>query len=1024
MLRTRIRLANRHALAAGMLIMVISAVALLPGCSEPLTLYHVPGAESLLAQGGKVLVLPFMDTRTDAGKEDRGDTGNQTRAIFVEALREFHADRVVDIMTPKMPKRTRSLTNAQVAELGRQYGADIVIAGQVFSFAGTRAASIPPRAGLFVRIINAHDGALLFVGDHYQAASFPGADGGRDMQALYVSARLIEGFITKLQPAFLAVGEIAPLGALAMLSPQPEKKGLLARMFKPKQEAAPARRKLFSWKTSPEPRVTLGSLLDRDIQVESDAKKRRDKGGKDERKKREPGNVVETERYLGMTASFLFSPDQWDEQFVPEVPPLIDFDENFYQLPAPPVTSDPEPLPVPLLFPDGAKTASSSDATAADDAEAGDSTESKTGLEPAVASHQTSDKGEAATETSIGKDTVISHRDSEGQSLSNAPLREHAAGGESQESPAPEQAEKPRVYRDVIVDASSAQVIDELPEIDMTKVYPNIMPADAPYPVPAPSAKLSGDELASDLLDAGGEPWQQQTFPGFPSPVMGQSGVMMNHPADGKIYSEPITMSTFAPYPQFGMQQDSGGNTLPSDSLTIPHTLTMADIGQAGHGAIGMGAFQLDPDTLEIVAITLPPASGAMPSLQAPVARPMAPVMSYYEPGMPYTVAQEVVSPLSYTPYSEQVVPAMPTAPGISGMQYDRYNTDPALSGFGYVAPTVPNQTRVSENYEGRSRHVSETATVAVTPQRKSRSASTSSKKQSEVEPFIADNSGSASAARAKPMAKRPPNRRRSRSQSVKGEMVESRASVLARAETDAYVEGPLLGGRIVSEQPRTFKTVENELSADPTAVMQEPMALVAMPRYNAGGIRVLMLPYHERDNPNNLIYNHGGGEVVTTLFGIQLASDAALNLMWDASGKANHNRLVSKDEAIEMGRQAGADYVVRGQVVEFRRAQSVPSFYSAIISTAVLAAQLFFAEMSGVDIATEMYRVSDGICVMSRRDRSQQKYVVQAEKTVRRMAQNMASDIYSVLGNPHQEAMDPLIDVLAPVSVKSDPDR
>lgn len=238
-------------------------------------------------------------------------------------------------------------------------------------------------------------------------------------------------------------------------------------------------------------------------------------------------------------------------------------------------------------------------------------------------------------------------------------------------------------------------------------------------------------------------------------------------------------------------------------------------------------------------------------------------------------------------------------------------------------------------------------------------------------------------------------------------------------------MEGPLLGGRIVSEQPRTVKTIDNVLAADPSAVMQDPVALVAMPRFGAGGgIRVLMLPYHERDNPNNLIYNHGGGEVITTLFGIQLASDPGLNLMWDATGKATHNRLVSREEALEMGRQAGADYVVRGQVVEFRRAQSVPSFYSAIISTAVLAAQLFFAEMSGVDIATEMYRVSDGMCVVSRRDRSQQKYVVQAEKTIRRMAQNMASDAAAVLRTPHQEPRDPLIDILGPVSIMSDPDR
>ena len=106
------------------------------------------------------------------------------------------------------------------------------------------------------------------------------------------------------------------------------------------------------------------------------------------------------------------------------------------------------------------------------------------------------------------------------------------------------------------------------------------------------------------------------------------------------------------------------------------------------------------------------------------------------------------------------------------------------------------------------------------------------------------------------------------------------------------------------------------------------------------------------------------------------------------------------------------------GQVVEFRRAQSVPSFYSAVISTAVLAAQIVFAEVSGVDVATEVYRVSDGMCVMSRRDRSQQKYVVQAEKTVRRIAEGMSAGVAGAMRNPSAEAMEPCIDSLEPMTL------
>ena len=178
------------------------------------------------------------------------------------------------------------------------------------------------------------------------------------------------------------------------------------------------------------------------------------------------------------------------------------------------------------------------------------------------------------------------------------------------------------------------------------------------------------------------------------------------------------------------------------------------------------------------------------------------------------------------------------------------------------------------------------------------------------------------------------------------------------------------------------------------------------------------MLPYHDRDNPNNLIEHTGGGEVVTAIFGAELAMTPGVEILWPGLGQADHNRLLSQSEALELARRSGADFVLRGQVVEFRRAQSVPSFYSALISTAMLAAQMFLAEFSGVDVATEVYRVSDGACVMSRRDRSQQKYVVQAEKTVRRMAGAVALSVSGTMTASAPERMEPLIDTLEPRTI------
>ncbi|MCC8180301.1 MAG: hypothetical protein LIP23_05245, partial [Planctomycetes bacterium] len=244
--------------------------------------------------------------------------------------------------------------------------------------------------------------------------------------------------------------------------------------------------------------------------------------------------------------------------------------------------------------------------------------------------------------------------------------------------------------------------------------------------------------------------------------------------------------------------------------------------------------------------------------------------------------------------------------------------------------------------------------------------------------------------------------------------------------DMDAVSEVLAAGRPLAAEQPRPHKLIATiDLPDDPEAASPGDAAESLAP-YNAksapNAVKLLILPYHERENPNNLTQNTGGGEVVTSLYGSQLALDPAVRVMWDSSASVSHDRLVTREEALRLGKLAGADYVVRGQVVEFRRAQSVPSFYSAVISTAVLAAQVFFAEMSGVDVATEVYRVEDGMCVMSRRDRSQQKYVVQAEKTVRRMAKGMAADVALAITDPESEAMDPLIDELSPVTVLTNP--
>lgn len=784
---------NRFAIAAVILALALAA-ALFSGCSDPVTIYQVPG--DYMASGKKVLVIPFMDTRTFVDDKDphREDMGKHARDIFVTALREKTTGIDLEILTPEMIRPRKSLTNAEVAEMGRQHSADAVVAGQIFSFTDTRAASIPPRAGMFVRVISASDGALLFVGDHYQAAAIPGASGGRERQAMNVATRLIEGFMNQAGTVVAATGKIASATALAVIAPPlPAKVALANKSGKAK---------------------TAGGKSGGDSTIP------------------------------GLIGNNLLTPGEWDEQIVPEVPPLLDFDQDFYQTPVPPLPAAP---------------AQQSPASAGEPAvTAADAAESVAEVEDSAATDAEPESDvEAIAEASDvdGEEEELPDLDdlsalddmpepAAPPSMETAPESESTPAAETESLAVDTQPESEQSPESPVVDEATysytgtvARAIDELPELDFGSVDTTL--SDSEMRAVVEAAEMSGDELAADLFDS--EDTMMQNAASAPRRRPARAGTPEQSSPRSTLVPQPATADVVA-----------AANPAP-----VPASLST----EADH----YGPFEFDPDTLELR------------------------------------------SPLP----------------------------------------------------------VAGTSTAA-----------------------------------AKPATRRP---------------------ILVQIEDDGEDgDGPVVSTPIAIEQPRGFKADEVEPDADPAIAIPDADALVAAPSRisRPGARRVLILPYHDRANPNNLINHTGGGEVVTTLYGTQLGADSGIQVMWDASGQATHNLLLTRDEAIRMGRLAGADYVVRGQVVEFRRAQSVPSFYSAVISTAMLAAQMFFAEMSGVDVATEVYRVSDGMCVMSRRDRAQQKYVVQAEKTVRRMAANMAASVIDAVKAGVPEAMDPLIDELEPVTV------
>ncbi len=833
-----IRALGRRAVLAFLGAAFVAVLAIVAGCNEPVTVYQVPG--TCVASGQKVLVLPFMDTRTFTDDSDphRYDLGYHVRGIFIDSMRN-HADGTT-IMAPNLPLPKKSLTNAELAEIGRRCQADVVVAGQVFSFTDTRAASIPPRAGMFVRVVSSRDGSLLFAGDHYQAATLPGAGGGRDLQARNVSDRLVQGFLQKAGPALSHFGKVASESALAMLSPVP---------------------------------VTMPFM---------------NSTGRD--KASGAGPLPEPPPFPDASdLASIFDPSTWDNQEAPALPTIPDFDNDFFSLPASgpsqPADSSLTPPPAPVQKDDSA----TAPATTGSSAPTGDN-EDPTAPDLTFFAELADDVEAAETAASdAGSDAPAATRDFASLDAT------------------------PRVSAALVADTGAA-AIDELPMIDFSEVNPRPDPWGTFTSDYNSAAKLSGDDLGRDLFETDGGLNEPATF-GL-STVPSAAAASDSVTADDAASTETVVLE---------LADDSLAATGDdqTDENAPTTTLLPLAVGVVEEYEVIAHPFDLDPDTLEVLADRTP--DTVVPELPDPNARQAAATAA------------------------ANAIPA--TAP--------RGRLDAPAAGDDVEDLALLNND--------------------------------------DVDDADAEVQGDTVA----------------RQDAPRGNTVVS--------ELNIDPNGPVTSTPLAFEQPSTIKTVDNELAEDPNLSEQETEALVSvLGNARPDAIRVLILPYHDRPNPNNLIENTGGGEVVTTLYATQLAMDPGIRMLWDATGQATHDRLVSREEAIAMGRLAGADYVMRGQVVEFRRAQSVPSLFSAVISTAVLAAQVFFAEMSGVDVATEVYRVKDGMCVMSRRDRAQQKYVVQAEKTVRRMADGLAAGTIPVLFEADPEEMDPLIDELTPVSLLS----
>jgi AAA ATPase containing von Willebrand factor type A (vWA) domain len=737
-------------------------LSLVVGCTEAVNTYHVSNADSGLAVTDRVLVLPFLDSRTFTDPNDpyRETLGEHARDVFTTALKENASFNGTIVDAPGVPDQKTSLSIAEVADLGRAYGADYVVAGQVFSYTGTRAASIPARAGMFVRIVSARDGSLIFVGDHYQAAAVPGATGGRELQARLVAEKLVDSFATRLKSSDHAVLRQPAASSIAAYASIPPGAGM--------------RRIWGNDTTFPEP---LPLLPPPDF-----------------------------------TVTPVFDESSDAASGLPEVPPVLDYGEgdDFFKFSAGDVAAATEKNDESADA--WVSPANSGTAEAEEVASTGEAAEEEFVATAPPSLEEAMADGEIA-ENSEGK--------SEGTSIESATV--------------------------AVVDEAVEAEVAEVPEVPVDDAAPVVAAADVDADADADMASeawmLTGDELAADLFEEEGA------------------------------YDTMLALRR--------------------QRLAANESSVQTEVGQTAVEA----------------AVIIP-----QPIVEAPA---------------------PVVAELAAVPEEETAVLA-DVAVITSAAEEPAESVQQSVEGDGYMT-----QRQYFES----------------------------------VGAWLADD-----------------------------------AAVIVE---EPLALQPIVTADIIAQPAPTY-AVDMVVQQDTASVAAVPdTEFISSTLMRRGDVKVLILPYHERENPDNLIAHTGGGEVVTALFGAKLAMEPGVQVMWSGGNTYTHNYLASVDEAIAYGRMSGVDYIVRGQVVEFRRAQSVPSFYSAVISTAVLAAQIFFAEMSGVDVATEVYRVADGRCIMSRRDRSQQKYVVQAEKTVRKIATSMANDIAAVMKDPAATEMDPLIDGL-----------
>ncbi|MDR1613492.1 MAG: hypothetical protein LBT97_12030 [Planctomycetota bacterium] len=777
-------------LLAGLALLMLLLLAV-SGCGEPLNVYKVSG--QAVDPGSRVLVLPFMDARTFVDPRDpyQDNLGEHARDIFAAAMREHPLAGNCEIVAPEIARPEGSMTIAEVAAIGRRHGVDFVVSGQVFSFTGTRAASIPPRAGMFIRIVSARDGSLVFVGDHYQSAPIPGAPGGRELQARSVSDRLVEGFVAGVGADPMARRSTRSAKAMASIN-------------------------------LPDTRTVAGAEHD----------------------------LPPLPPFPPFPVVFNGEPDAdaWAEMEAPAVPVVLDYDD-FYSF------------------------------------------------------------------------------ENDGQAL---------AMGAAASKPGPESADSGAGN-----ELSAPGLMDDFA-------------ADAPIP-PAPPplyaeamAEISGEKAAAGIIGAADE-----SVPGN-----GEENHTASYAAEDV---QPLAPPSL----------DGEGTAKPAAAAENGETPRIAET--EADGESGIAAADLEGDAVaaeageRIAEVSVPSADTAAPASPETTADG--------DRAAPEEAPAEV-----HVEYADSF--ALKSGDELAADLFEDEMRD-AMS-------VVDSWRRAGSGNYASSGAEAEPAEAAMVSEPVAPTAAPENRRPG-VREIAAIVTAVAGAALRPGLALRPP-------------------------PPAAVVSDPIDSPTV--EQPRPVHMIDMVAAA--ASAIQSP-AEAGTGAAN-GGVKVLFLPYHDRENPNNLIRNTGGGEVVTALFGARLAMEKNIQVLWPEEWFAGHDRIPGIDEALQLGRMSGVDYVVRGQVVEFRRAQSVPSFYSAMISTAVLAAQIMFAEISGVDVATEVFRVSDGKCVLSRRDRSQQKYVVQAEKTVRKLAIGVASAVSGAVLDPPGQAMDPLIDDIQPVTIFGNP--